>query len=278
MAYPVVSAPYGLRPVSSLGNSNFTGTTREFPISYGYSTSIFYGDVVGLTRGNCTRLAVTSGNAAAMSGVFMGCYYTDPTTKQQRFSQYWPASTLAGDAVAIVCDDPNVIYKVVVCSSGTTIASGNPALIGQNLVMLNNTGSTATGNSANAAQIDSPTVAPPTTATFPLRCVGLVKETAVSLGSSLVAGSISTKTYTVGALPQALPIGTDYYVLAANGQKIPSGSFIGTAAAAGATSVITNVAPLAAITDSVMYFTQYPEILVKLNFGQHQYDTGLSIA
>lgn len=278
MAYPVVSAPYGLRPVNAIGNSNFAGVTREYPISYGYSTSIFNGDVVALNRGHCVRLSVTSGNAAGVAGVFMGCYYTDPTTKQQRFSQYWPASTLAGDAVAIVSDDPDTVYKGVVCSTGTTVASGNLALVGQNLVMLNNTGSTATGNSANAIQIDSPTVAPPTTATFPLRCVGIVKETAVSLGSSLVSGSISTKTYTVGALPYAIPIGTDYYVLAANGQKIPSGSFIGTAAAAGATSVITNVTPLAAITDNTLYFTQYPEVLVKFNFGQSQYDAGLSVA
>ena len=93
MAYPTVSAPYGLRPVNVIGNGNFTGTTREYPIYYGYSTSIFYGDIVHLARGYVNRQSVTSGALGKATGVFMGCHYTDPTTKQRRYSQYWPAST-----------------------------------------------------------------------------------------------------------------------------------------------------------------------------------------
>jgi len=276
MAYPVVSAPYGLRPVNAIGNSNFTGITREYPIQYGYATSIFYGDIVGLTRGRIARLSVTGGSSldGTVTGVFMGCYYTDPTTKQQHFSQYWPASTLA-QGVAIVADDPDTVFKVAVCSTGVVMASGAEAMIGQNLAMLNNTGSTATGNSANAAAAPTDT---PVNTILPLRCLGLVKDTAVQLGTCGYT-SISTATVTCAALPSALTVGTDVYSLAANGQIIASGSFVDTAASAGATSFIMNQAPATAfVASSTLGFIQYPEILVKFDATVHQYGFVTSIA
>ena len=47
---------------------------------------------------------------------------------------------------------------------------------------------------------------------------------------------------------------------------------VDTAAAAGATSFVLNQAPLVAFAASAtLVFTQYPELLVKLNFGQHEY-------
>ena len=276
MAYPVVSAPYGLRPVNLIGGQVFAGSTREYAIPYGYSTNIFYGDFVGLTRGQIQRLSVTSGTAGNQTGVFLGCSYTDPTTKQKRFSQYWPASTLAGDAVAIVCDDPDTVFQAVICSSGTTVASGARAMIGQNLECLNNTGSTNTGDSANA--LAAPTDTPVTTSSLPIRVLGLVQETAVSLGTATYT-SISTATVTCSALPFALPVGTDVGSLAANGQYISSGSFVDTAASAGATSFVLNQAPATAFAASAtLVFTQFPELLVKINFGQHQYYAGTSIA
>ena len=50
MAYPVVAAPYGLKPVNLLGGQVFSGSTRQLPIQYGYATSIFYGDMVNIIR------------------------------------------------------------------------------------------------------------------------------------------------------------------------------------------------------------------------------------
>ena len=129
MAYPVVSAPYGLKPINLIGGQVFAGSTREYPIPYGYSTNIFYGDIVGLTRGGVQRLSVSTGTLGTVTGVFLGCSYTNPTTKQKQFAQYWPASTAAGDAVAIVCDDPDTVFKAVVCNTGTTVASGARAMI-----------------------------------------------------------------------------------------------------------------------------------------------------
>lgn len=269
MAYPVISAPYGLAPINLIGGQVFAGSTREYAIPYGYSTDIFYGDIVGLTRGQVARLSVSTGTVGTVVGVFLGCSYTDPVTKQKRWMQYWPASTLAGDAVAIICDDPDTVFKAAVCSSGTTIASGARAMIGQNVAMINNTGNVNTGDSRNA--ILAPTDTPATTDSLPLRVLGLVPETAVSLGTATYS-SISTATVTCSALPFALPVGTDVGSIAANGQYISSGSFVDTAASAGATSFVLNQAPIAAFAaSSTLVFTQFPEMLVKLNFGQHEY-------
>jgi len=276
MAYPVVSAPYGLKPINLIGGQVFAGSTREYPIPYGYATSIFYGDLVGLSRGNVQRLSVSTGTLGTVTGVFLGCSYTNPTTKQKQFAQYWPASTTAGDAVAIVCDDPDTVFKAVVCNTGTTVASGARAMIGQNLAMINNTGNVNTGDSANALLAPSDT--PATTDALPVRVLGLVPDTVVTLGS-VTYTSISTATVTCSALPFALPVGTDVGSLASNGQYIPSGSFVDTAASAGATSFILNQAPVAAFaSSSTIVFAQYPELLVKLNFGQHQYYAATSIA
>lgn len=271
MAYPVVSAPYGLLPQNLIGGQVFAGSTRMYNIQYGYATSIYYGDFVVLSRGFATRASVSTGSSLNQTvGIFLGCTYTNPTTKQKLFSQYWPASTAAGDCQAYVLDDPDAVFKAVVCSSGTTVASGAMAMIGTNLSAIDNTGNANTGNSANA--ILAPTATPVTT-TLPLRMVGLVQETAVALGT--VTYSSGTSTLTVSALPNALPVGTDVSVLTTSGQVAQTGSFVATAAAAGATSVVLNQAATftlnSGVYTSTVVFTQYPEVLVKLNQGLHGY-------
>jgi hypothetical protein len=269
MAYPVVSAPYGLKPINLIGGQVFAGSTREYAIINNYATNIFYGDLVGLVRGNLERLSVSTGTLGTVAGVFLGCSYTNPLTKQKTFSQYYPASTAAGDIVGIVCDDPDTVFSAAVCSATTAIASGARAMVGQNVAMINNTGNTATGNSKNA--VLAPSATPATTDALPLRVLGLNPDTEVSLGQATFT-SISTATITCSAIPSALPVGTDVGSLDSNGNYIASGSFVITAAAAGATTVVMNQAPITAFgASSTLVFNQFPEILVKLNFGQHEY-------
>ncbi len=274
MAYPQVSAPYGLRPINLIGGQVFAGSTRSLPIQYGYGTNIFYGDFVVLSRGFITRASVSTGTGSnQVTGVFLGCSYTNPLTKQKTFSQYWPASTLAGDAQAVVCDDPDTVFEAVVCSSGTTVASGAFAMVGTNLSMVNNTGSTSTGNSANA--VLAPT-ATPVTSILPVRCVGVVPDSAIAV-SATGSSSTTTITLTGTGLPSAIPVGTDVAYIASNGQTIETGSFVTAAAVAGATTVTINAQPtvLGSGTDipasSTIVFTQYPEILVKMNLLVHGY-------
>jgi hypothetical protein len=274
MAYPSVDAPYGLKPINLIGGQVFAGSTRSLPIQYGYATDIFYGDFVVLSRGFATRASVSTGTGVnQVTGVFLGCSYTDPVTKQERFSQYWPASTLAGDAVAIVCDDPDTVFKAVVCSATTVVASGALALVGTNLSLINNTGNVNTGNSANA--VLAPTATPVSTI-LPVRCVGVVEDTAFSVTAS-GSSSSTTITLTGTGLPAAIPVGTNVAYVASNGQLIQTSSFVATAASAGATSVTLNAAiavpgsVVAIPSASTIVFTQYPEILVKMNLLVHGY-------
>jgi hypothetical protein len=276
MAYPVVSAPYGLLPINLIGGQVFAGSTRSIPIIYGESTSIYYGDFVKVLRGTVQRQAVTTaGGAAGLVGIFLGCSYTNPQTKQKTFSQYWPGGTLAGDAVAIVCDDPDTVFKAaIVASSGsTTVTSCAPAMVGQNLQGSDLAGNANTGNSSNGLIIPAAT----TSSAYVARVMGIVPDTAVSLGTASYT-SISTATVTCSALPFALPVGTDVASIAANGQMIASGSYVATAASAGATTVVLNAAPATAfVASSTLVFTQYPEVLVKLNFGIHEYYTATAV-
>jgi hypothetical protein len=279
MAYPIVDAPYGLKPVNLIGGQVFAGSTRELPIQYGYATDIFYGDFVRLTRGSIVRAAVTtSGTGLGLVGVFLGCTYTDPVTKQKRFSQYWPAGVLAGDAQAYVCDDPDTVFKAAIVSGTTVIASGSMAMLGQNYSMVDGTGNTNTGNSANAL-LYSATL---TTAAFPARVVGMVDDTARSI-TATGSSSSTTITLTGSGLPSAIVAGTDVSYIAPNGQRIQTGSFVTTAAAAGATSVTINTAiavpgsVVAIPSASTIVFTQYPEMLVKINFAVHEYYTATAV-
>ena len=274
MAYPVVSAPYGLRPVNLIGGQVFAGSTRELPITYGYATNIFYGDFVTLVRGNLERISVSTGVVGTLMGVFLGCSYTNPLTKQKTFSQYWPASTLAGDAVAIVCDDPDTVFQAVMVSGTTVVTSGARAMIGQNLAAVNNTGSTSTGNSANAVLADTSLAL---TAALPIRVIGLVPDSMVAQGTG-VYSSISTATVTLASALTFTPVvGSDVGSIAANGQYIASGSYV--ASVTNSTTVVLNQAPLVAFAAaSTIVFNQYPEVLVKINFGLHKYYAGTAVA
>jgi hypothetical protein len=274
MSYPTVDAPYGLKPINLIGGQVFAGSTRTLPIQYGYATNIFYGDYVVLARGFATRASVSTGTGVnQVTGVFLGCSYTDPVTKQKRFSQYWPASTLAGDAAALVADDPDTVFKAVVCSATTAIASGALAMVGTNLSMIDNTGNVNTGNSANA--VLAPTATPVSTI-LPVRCVGVVEDTAFSVTAS-GSSSGTAITLTGTGLPAAIPVGTSVAYLASNGQLIQTSSFVTAAASAGATSVTLNAAiavpggVTAIPSASTIVFTQYPEILVKSNLLVHGY-------
>jgi hypothetical protein len=277
MAYPTVSAPYGLKPINLIGGQVFAGSTRNYPIQYGYATNIFYGDIVNIIRGSIVDNAdTTDSTGTGIVGVFLGCSYTNPTTKQKQFAQYWPAGTAAGDCQAIICDDPDTVFKVVMCSATTVIASAANAMLGQNFGLIQNAGNVNTGNSAVAALYASST----TSADLALRVVGLVGETAIQTS---VTGSSSSTTITCSALPNALVVGTDVAYIAANGQLVQTGSYVSAAAAAGATSVTINstIAVPGSVTAipsaSTILFTQYPEMLVKLNFGTHSYYTATAV-
>ena len=176
MAYPTISSPYGLIPVKLLSGSPFVGVTRHFKIASGYSTAIFYGDAVKLVTGGTVERD-TFDAAMTPVGVFLGCTYSDPILGHMVFRQSYPASTVASDIEAYVIDSTDVLYKVAVVSSGTTIGDLAQTDVGANVAGVDNTGDSASGNSRCAISDTSAT-----TNSLPFRIVELVEETKNSSG------------------------------------------------------------------------------------------------
>ena len=175
MAYPTVSKPYGLQPVNLIGGQVYAGSTRLFRIASGYATSIYYGDVVKINSDG-TVVKDTGTSTATPVGIFLGCTYTNPSTKQKLNYQYYAGGTAADDIQAYVVDDPDVLFKVAAVSSGTTVAFYSSEQIGLNAALIQNNGSNTTGDSQVA--INGASFA--TTASLPIRVVDIVPDTSNS--------------------------------------------------------------------------------------------------
>jgi len=190
MAFPTVSAPYGLKPVNLIGGQVFAGATRQMRIASGYNTGIFFGDVVSRTTdGTIIKdVGTTSIAATGVVGVFLGCSYINTATNQLTFSQSFPASTTvtSGFISAFVADDPDQLFQVAVVSGTTVIAGLQYTDIGLNSALVQNAGVTATGNS-RVAILQAAT----TTSTLPMRIVDVVPDTSyVTSGTTYFAEAI----------------------------------------------------------------------------------------
>ena len=174
MAYPTVSAPYGLEPINLLGGQVYAGQTRQLPIGQNETTAIFYGDVVTLnSAGNITKVETTA--TATTIGVFLGVTYVDPNTSQPVFKQYYPGAVNVAGMKAYVQDDPDQLYKVAVVSADTTIGFLTQAAVGKNVSLVQNAGNTLNGDSRVAVLSTTDTET-----TLPMRVVDVVPETAIA--------------------------------------------------------------------------------------------------
>jgi len=206
MAYPTVSAPYGLKPINLIGGQVFAGSTRKMRIASGYDTTIGYGDLlVKVSDGTVARSAATTAKpTGGFAGVFLGCEYINPSTGQLLFSQYFPANTTvtSGFITAFVCDDPDALFQVAVVSGTTVVTGVQYTSVGENATLVNNAALASTGNSQVALLATTAT-----TDTLPIRIVDVVPATAFVSGGN----------------------------------------------------------------------TFFPEVIVKLNFGMHAYDTAIGV-
>ena len=177
MAYPTVSAPYGLKPVNLIGGQVFAGSTRLMQIASGYATNIFYGDLVKrISDGTIEKDAGTT--TATPCGIFLGVQFTNGSTGQVQQQQFYPASQSikSGTQIfAVVADDPDTLFQVAVVSGTTTISGVGITAIGNNATLVQNAGSTTSGNSA-VAILDSTA----TTNTLPIRIIDVVRDTATA--------------------------------------------------------------------------------------------------
>ena len=177
MAYPTVSAPYGLEPINSVDGKPYAGAIRQIPITAAYGTAIYNGDVVKLVTGGTVEKSGIGANVTAEPtlGVFVGCSYTN-SSGQPVQGQYYPASSSNGVAYVVV--DPQAAYKVAVTTSGNTsvVTYVTRAVVGTNMEIATGAGSSTTGDSGLSVVSGSAA----NTAILPVRVVDVVPETAIN--------------------------------------------------------------------------------------------------
>ena len=180
MAYPTVSAPYGLQPINRFDGMPYAGATQQLPIASTYNTAIFNGDIVYVTGGTIAKSVVTSNVSSAANcatfGVFTGVQYVN-TQGQTVQAQYYPGNAAATSAIAYVVMDPVAEYKVAITYSGnTTVTTANASIVGANMTIRQGTGSTTTGDSA--VSVVAPVAGEGNSSVLPVRVVAVVPETA----------------------------------------------------------------------------------------------------
>ena len=142
-------AAFGMKPVRMIGGGAYTGGQSRYRIAANYGTSIFQGDMVAQVTGGGIEVHADGGTVPIV-GVFNGVQYTDPTTKEQVYSNYYPASTNASDLIAFVIDDPNVVYEVQ-ADAAFPVAD----LFGNFDIVYTSSGSTVTGISGAELEVST---------------------------------------------------------------------------------------------------------------------------
>jgi len=181
-------APFGLRYVGRLSGAPLTQGSTMYPIASGYAVALMNGDPVillntGAGRGRLNRINATatattvtsSAGTTGTLGVFVGCEYTDPSSRQLLQRHFYPGSVTASDILGYVVDDPFAVYRIQANGTLDNTAIGCNASLIQTVV-----GNTTTGNSGLALSASS--VAD--TATLPLRIVGFVDDERNSVGDA----------------------------------------------------------------------------------------------
>jgi len=170
MAFPIVSAPYGFRPINRFDGMPYAGATNQYPVTSGQA--VFNGQVVAFVTGGTVSPLALTGNASIYAvGVVMGVQYTN-STGQTVQAQYAPASGVT-DVIAYVVNDPAAEFKVAVTGANQTITPVAGTILNSNVGGVTGTGDTATGNINSS--VNGSTAGTGTTLLF--RVTALVPET-----------------------------------------------------------------------------------------------------
>jgi hypothetical protein len=182
MAYPSVTAPYGLVPINSVDGKPYAGATRQLPIASTYNTAIFNGDIVALVDGGTIALSGVADNSTGSAanytyGVFVGVQYVNAQGQTVQ-AQYYPGNAAATSAVAYVVDDPMAAFKVAVVHANSVVTTVNRSIVGVNMAIQQDSpqGNTTTGNSNTGVLVATNDAG--NVATLPVRAVSVIPETA----------------------------------------------------------------------------------------------------
>jgi hypothetical protein len=182
MAYPSVTAPYGLVPINSVDGKPYAGATRQLPIASTYNTAIFNGDIVAVVDGGTIALSGVADNSTGSAanytyGVFVGVQYVNAQGQTVQ-AQYYPGNAAATSAVAYVVDDPMAAFKVAVVHANSVVTTVNRSIVGVNMAIQQDSpqGNTTTGNSNTGVLVATNDAG--NVATLPVRAVSVIPETA----------------------------------------------------------------------------------------------------
>ena len=169
MAFPTVSAPYGLKPINRFDGMPYAGATNQYPVTVGQA--VFNGQVVAFVTGGTVSPVASRTTSTYAVGVVVGVQYTN-STGQTVQAQYAPSSGVT-NVVAYVVNDPAAEFKVAVTGNNQTITPVAGTILNSNVLLIVGTGDTATGNINSS--VDGTTAGTGTTALF--RVTALVPET-----------------------------------------------------------------------------------------------------
>ena len=164
-------AASGFQPCASIGAAAPNYNLTPARILYSLTNKIAQFDPVILNSSGYIDI-YTNGTTAGLYGIFMGCYYYNPSTQQVQFNKYWPGVSLGNSSYivqAMVITDPSATFQVQV--------NGGPLLqsdIGWNMDV-----TTATTGAPNTAGISVASLVyshQSATATLPFRIIDIVRS------------------------------------------------------------------------------------------------------
>lgn len=195
MAYPVVSNPYGFRPLNRIDGLPYAGAFRQIPIASNYNTAIYYGDPVAIVTGGTIAKSSTSGSeitSVVIAGIFVGVQYVNAQGQTVQ-AQYYPGTSVTS-ALAYVVDDPMAAFQVAVGYANGVVTTVQQNAVGTNMSYYAGTGSATTGDSG--AWVTAASGA--NTATLPWRVIRVVPDTNVTSTTFCeVLVKINTQQYNV---------------------------------------------------------------------------------
>lgn len=181
-------APFGLRPVGTISGAPWQGSVKQFLIPSGDSTAVFVGDMVKSDSGATSAGVIVNGiNCEGMPTCIQGNHATGTADvvgvvvgflpdHANLSTRYRLASTAR---IALVCTAPDAIYEMQEDGDGGTCLTY--AAINGAATLVATTGNTTTG--VSKLVIDS-SAGVATTATLPVRIVGLSRKPNMKFGTS----------------------------------------------------------------------------------------------
>lgn len=181
---PNLNAPFGLRPVQTLGHGHYTGSIRQYAVPASDGTAIFVGDPVKLVGTSQFINGQTLANVAqAATGDVIVGVVVGVLAETRDSLIYRAAST---QRILLVNDDPNALFEIQQVNSGTALTAND---IGLNANFVVAAGSTVTGQSG--VTLDNTTEA--NTNTLDLKIVGMPNRLDNDPGSAVGTGEAASR-------------------------------------------------------------------------------------